>query len=234
MGACPVSDVTGLRGHPVTQVECTSGAFLLGCACSETEAGPTVTHSGAQLWQHDNPKSLLVPALTVPVWPAQVPCMHMEVASRAKGHGCPCTKRCTPDRLQSTQGSCRPTADVNAKPAKRPELSAIHEKMRHQRECLQMVSAAAQQLPEEVYRPEGKRAPKAPEEQGREDRRNKRRAHKVADKKRTAQKQVRGSCAVHGTLVHSLSLAMLPYTRPPWCCSGPASKGLLFSPCSPS
>ena len=53
-----------------------------------------------------------------------------------------------------------------------------------------MVSAAAQQLPEEVYRPEGKRAPKAPEEQSREDRHNKRRAHKVADKKRTAQQQV--------------------------------------------
>ena len=75
---------------------------------------------------------------------------------------------------------------------------------------LQMVSAAAQQLPEEVYRPEGKRAPKAPEEQGREDRRSKRRAHKVKDKKRTAHKQVRGSCAVHGSLMHSLSLAMLP------------------------
>ena len=55
---------------------------------------------------------------------------------------------------------------------------------------VQMVSAAAQKLPEEVFRSEAKGAPKAATEHGREDRRNKRRAHKVADKKRTAQQQV--------------------------------------------
>ena len=56
--------------------------------------------------------------------------------------------------------------------------------------CLQMVSAAAQQLPEEVYRPAAQGEPQADGERQRDQRRTRRRAHKSAHKKRTAQQAV--------------------------------------------